>query len=162
MISFEFSFHVSQPIDLVFDLISDFPNYPRWVPSQSNFFLENKVTSKGPFGLGTTYVDRLRFGGKSVGEIVEYTKPSRVAFHQKTYFGVAVFSSDIEYILTSENGGTTINHRFTARGHGLFFLMEPVLSRIIRPERMKTCKAIKLALDKMADDASHKQEAYPP
>ena len=122
MITFEFSFHVSQPIDRVFDLISDFPNYPRWVPSQSNFFLENKVTSKGPIGPGTTYVDRLRLGGKSVGEIVQYTKPFLVAFHQKTYFGAPVFSSDIEYILASENGGTSHNPSFHGPGARCFWI----------------------------------------
>jgi hypothetical protein len=37
---------------------------------KSKFFIENKVTSKGPFGVGTTYVDRLKWWGKAVGEVV--------------------------------------------------------------------------------------------
>ncbi|UCF93601.1 MAG: hypothetical protein JSW39_05415 [Desulfobacterales bacterium] len=110
MIDLEFSFRVSKPADLVFDLISDVASYWKWVPERSDFFIENKLTSNGPIGLGTTYIDRLKYWGKSIGEITEFQRPSKVKFHQQTFFGIPVFSASIEYFLKAGKNFTEIRH----------------------------------------------------
>ena len=68
MVKVEITFFVDKPIEHVFGLISDIPGYRRWAPDKSNFFIENKITSEGPIGQGTTYLNRLRWGGQSYRE----------------------------------------------------------------------------------------------
>jgi len=149
MIDFEISFRVAKSADLVFDLIADVSRYDQWVPQRSNFFIENKLTSDGPIGPGTTYVDRLRYGGRSMGEITQYKRPSNLRFHQQTFFGLPVFSADIEYFFKAQNNFTEVTHHFAAKGRGLFKIAEPVLSAVIRREREKTCEAIKQAIERL-------------
>jgi ribosome-associated toxin RatA of RatAB toxin-antitoxin module len=148
MIDLEFSFRVAKPAEVVFDLISDISRYRKWVPEGSSFFIENKLTSDGPIGLGTTYIDLLKYGGKSIGEIVEFERPSKVAFQQRTFFGLPVFSARVEYFFETQNDFTEITHHLTAKGHGLFRMLEPVLSMVVSRERKKTCEAIKQAFEK--------------
>lgn len=68
MIEIEIAFLVERPIQHVFEIISDIANC-RWVSDHSNFFIENELTSKGPVGLDTTSVERLKWLGKNFGEI---------------------------------------------------------------------------------------------
>jgi hypothetical protein len=59
MIEVEILFAIERPMHLVFGKIRNIVAHPQWVPEKSEFVLENKITSEGPFGLGTTYTDNL-------------------------------------------------------------------------------------------------------
>ncbi|MEJ2725161.1 MAG: hypothetical protein P8175_11070 [Deltaproteobacteria bacterium] len=74
----------------VFAPISDVPNYLRRASSRGGFFVENTITSECPIGLGTTYLDRLKWRGKAVGEISKYQPPSAISFEQRTVFGLTI------------------------------------------------------------------------
>jgi hypothetical protein len=148
MVKVEITFLVEKPIDHVFRRISDIANYWQWVPDKSKFFIENKITSEGPFGVGTTYMDKLKWRGKAIGEVVKYSPPSHVKFQQKTSFGLPVFRASAEYTLKCVQNFTEVVHRFEATPYGLFKLFEPVLSIIVHSERERTCSAIKQALEK--------------
>jgi hypothetical protein len=147
MIEIEIGFLVQKRIDHVFRRISDIANYWRWVPERSKFFIENKVTSEGPFGVGTTYVDRLKWWGKAVGEVIVYEPPSSIKFKQKTSFGLPVFSATAEYNLNPHQHSTEVEHRFQVIPCGLFNLFQPILAKIVRSERERTCRAIEQGLD---------------
>jgi hypothetical protein len=147
MVKIEIIFLVEKPIELVFELISDIPGYRRWAPDKSKFFIENKITSEGTVGLGTTYVDRLRWFGKSIGEIVQYQPPFEIIFQQKTLFGLPVFGAKLEYTLKVRPNSTEVQHRAEAMSYGFFKLLEPILSIVVRSERERTCQAIKRALE---------------
>ena len=147
MVKIEIIFIVEKPIEHVFKLISDISGYKKWAPDKSKFFIENKITSEGPLGLGTTYVDKLKWWGKSTGEIVQYQPPSKIKFQQKTLFGLPVFRSKFEYTLTVYQNSTEVIHRAEAIPYSLFKLLEPILSIIVRSERERTCQAIKRALE---------------
>jgi hypothetical protein len=148
MINVEIIFLVEKPIYIVFQRISDIANYHQWVPAESGFFIENKITSQGPFGLGTTYTDKLKWHGKATGEIIKYSPPSNVKFQQTTWFGIRVLSALAEYILTGRDGYTEVVHRFEATPFGIFKLLGPFLSIVIRSERERTCRAIKQGLER--------------
>jgi uncharacterized protein YndB with AHSA1/START domain len=147
MVKVHIVFFVAKPVEQVFELISDISAYRRWAPDKSKFFIENKITSAGPIGLGTTYIDQLRWRGKSIGEIVQYQPPSKIKFQQKTYFGLPVFRSKFKYALKSRQNGTEVTHTAEAIPCGFFKLLEPILSNIVRSERERTCNAIKRALE---------------
>lgn len=147
MVKVEFIFLVEKPIEQVFELISDISGYRRWAPDKSKFFIENKITSEGPIGLGTTYIDQLRWQGKSIGEIVQYQPPFKIKFQQKTFFGMPVFRSKFKYTLKTRQNSTEVTHSAQAMPYGFFKLLEPILSNIVRSERTRTCHAIKRALE---------------
>ena len=143
MVKVEITFLVDKPIEHVFDLVSDISGYRRWAPDKSNFFIENKITSEGPIGPGTTYLDRLRWWGKSIGKIVQYRPPSEIMFEQKTLFGIPVFHAEFKYSLKALRNSTEVIHTTEAVPYGFFKLFEPILSHIVRSERERTCQAIK-------------------
>ncbi|MGW8301676.1 MAG: SRPBCC family protein [Desulfobacterales bacterium] len=147
MVKVEIIFFVDKPIERVFDLISDISGYKRWAPDKSKFFIQNKITSEGPIGLGTTYMDQLRWWGKSIGEIVEYQRPSKIKFQQKTLFGIPVFAAKLQYTLKAFENSTEVIHRAEAMPYGFFKLLEPLLSIIVHSERERTCQAIKRSLE---------------
>jgi hypothetical protein len=148
MVKVKIIFLVEKPIEYVFELLSDISGYSRWAPDKSQFFIENKITSEGPIGLGTTYIDRLRWFGKSIGEIVQYQPPFEIKFQQKTLFGFPVFGAKLKYTLKALESSTEVTHRAEAMPYGFFKLLEPILSIIVRSERERTCQAIKRALEK--------------
>ena len=147
MIKVEIIFLVEKPIENVFELISDISDYRMWAPDKSKFFIENEITSEGHIGLGTTYVDRLRWFGKSIGEIVQYQPPSKIEFQQKTLFGLPVFRCKFEYMLRSHQNSTEVIHKAEATPYSIFKLLEPILSIIVRSERERTCHAIRRVLE---------------
>ena len=147
MVKVKIIFQVGKPIEHVFKLLNDISDYNRWAPDKSLFFIENIITSEGPIGLGTTYIDRLRFFGKSIGEIIQYEPPFEIEFQQKTFFGLPVFGVIIKYTLNALHNSTEVTHRVEAKPYGIFKLFEPVLSLIVRSERERTCHAIKQSLE---------------
>ena len=147
MIKVEIIFLVEKPIENVFELISDISGYRGWAPDKSKFFIENKITSEGHLGLGTTYIDRLRWCGKSIGEIVQYQPPFEIKFQQKTLIGIPVFDAKLKYTLKALQNCTEIMHKADAIPLGFFKLLEPIISIIVRSERERTCQAIKRALE---------------
>jgi len=142
------SFDVEKPIDIVFRLISDIPNYSNWVPDNSNFFIGTKMTSEGAIGLGATYVDRLRGFVTSYGEVVRYNPPDEIELlEQKTFYGIRLFEANFCYRLKAFQEITEVSHEANARPCGVFKALSPIISIIVNSERNLTCKAIKSELE---------------
>jgi hypothetical protein len=142
MINYFHKFEVPTPIDNVFNLISDVTNYNSWVPSSSMVFIETSITSINRNGLGCTFVDKVRFGGKSVGEVVEFIPPERLAIKQRTFYLVPFFSAHIGYHFTCNNDKTIVTHSVTAKTHGIFKLIAPILRQFIIKERTALCDRV--------------------
>ena len=149
MVTVKIIFHVEKKIEPVFNLISDISGYKRWSAINSKFFIENKITSEGPIGLGTTYFDRLRWFGKAVGEIALYQPPFKIMFQQKVIFGFGLpaFGAKLEYSLKTIQNSTEVIHSVEATPFGIFKLAKPILSHVLNAERERTCRAIKDALE---------------
>ena len=147
MVKGKINFQVEKSIETVFELISDLSGYKRWSPKNSKFFIENKITSESPIGLGTTYIDRLQWFGKAIGEIVQYEPPFEIAFQQKVFFVLPAFSAKLKYTLKAIQNSTEVIHIFETMPHGVFILAESLLSHLMHMERKRTCQAIKIALE---------------
>ena len=148
VIRFTCGFKVQRPIEDVFELISDVENYCRWVPSNSLVFLETVITSAHRRGLGLTYVDKVRGGGKSVGEVVAYDPPDGFMIRQTTYYGLPLFTADFSYRLRRTGHGTHVTHTTTASALGVFKPVAPILKNFIRRERTMTCEGLVRELEK--------------
>jgi uncharacterized protein YndB with AHSA1/START domain len=138
---------VKAPVKQVFNFVSDIPNYVNWVPPNSPFFIESKVTSEGPVGLGTTYEDKLTLG-KSVGKVVEYRPFERLVFEQKWYPESYVFATRIEYRFEPLNGDTKIRRVNNITPVEWAEPLKPGLTEMSRGESQRTCEAVKKTMER--------------
>ena len=142
MITFSYKFNVTGPIDEVFDLISDVEKYNEWVPSNSMVFVDTAITSNHRKGPGVTFVDNIRFGGKTVGKVVAYDPPALFMIKQKTTFLLPFFEANFRYQLSHDEKLTQVTHTATAQPFGIFKSVTPILRRFITKERTATCHYI--------------------
>ena len=138
---------VNRPAEEVFKLISDIPNYSKWVTANSDYFIESKVSPEGPVGLGSTYEDKLRFG-KSIGKIVEFQPSKKFVIEQQWYPETFLYTMRVEYHFEPVNGSTRITNKFEMTPIQGFEVLEPMVMEIARSERIRTCEAAKKLLEK--------------
>ncbi len=134
-------FDVNRPIDEAFDLIRDLARYNSWVPDNSMVFIDTKITSADVKGIDTTFIDRLRFGGKSIGKVVSYDPPKRFSIEQITYFYFPLFSTFIDYELSYKDKKTLIRHTAIFKMFGLYKIMTKIHGNFLRKERSLFCEA---------------------
>ncbi|MDJ0801974.1 MAG: SRPBCC family protein [Desulfobacterales bacterium] len=147
MIVFTFEFQVARPIEDVFALIADVADYHRWAPSNSLVLRDTTITSPQREGLGLTFVDKVRFGGKSIGEVVRYAPPETFVIEQTTYYALPFFTARFVYRLRAGEHGTHVTHTATARVLGVFKPFTPILRNFIRRERTMTCEGLARELE---------------
>ena len=146
MADIEIAIEVKRPVEEVFNLVADIPNYSKWVSQISPMFIENKVSPPGPVGVGTTFEDKLRIG-RAVGEVVEYRPSERIVFKQKLYPNSHVAEARVEYYFEPVNGSTRMTHRFDVAPVEIFAPMKAALTELCREERKRTCEAIKATME---------------
>jgi uncharacterized protein YndB with AHSA1/START domain len=147
MADIEITTEVKRPVEEVSKLVTDIPNYSKWVSQSNSMFIENKVSPPGPVGVGTTFEDKLRFG-RAVGKVVEYKPSERIVIEQKWYPESHVSEMRVEYHFEPLNGNTRMTHRFDVAPVEIFAPMKAVLTEFCRQERQRTCEAIKATLEK--------------
>jgi carbon monoxide dehydrogenase subunit G len=116
---------VKRPPDEVFAFLSDLSNLPEW---QSGAVEVRE--SEGAVGVGTTYVEVLRFLGKRLQATIEVTEFERGRrFSLRTVSGPIPFS--VQHTLEPEDGGGATRLRVELEGEpgGLFKLAEPLVMR---------------------------------
>ncbi len=135
---------VSAPIEAVFARLVDIPGYAEWMPSKGSILKRTRVTSDGPPGVGTTYVDETS-QGTMPGDIAEYEEPNRVVFHwwdarrpeQPRYEGWPGY--DLERI---DDRTTRVVHHARLRVNGVYRLAAPVFRLLAVRERTATIDAL--------------------
>ena len=103
MIHIQESVFIRQPVARVFEYVTNPDNNALW---QSGI-LETAITSKGPFGIGSTYCCVNRFLGmqfESAGEIIAY-EPNRLCSYLFTSGAVA---GETRFTFESQNRGTLL------------------------------------------------------
>jgi uncharacterized protein YndB with AHSA1/START domain len=133
---------VKAPVKQVFNFVSDIPNYKDWVASSSPFFIESRLTSEGPVGLGTTFEDRLTLG-KSVGKIVKYQPFEGLVIEQKWYPESHVFEGRVRYDFKPLNGDTKISRAYDITPVDWAIPLKLGLTQMGREESRHICEAIK-------------------
>jgi uncharacterized protein YndB with AHSA1/START domain len=141
---------ISAPADQVFDLIADLRDQERWLPKSSSFRGTTEV-SPDPVGLGTTYVERDPVGVRT-GEVTEFERPTRIAFHQpmRLKAGLGVIDIVQSYTLTPQEGSTGVLREGTVSVSGPLRLLESLAARAVRKESERTLHALKLYADGLA------------
>ncbi len=125
MVKIEVNEVINRPVEDVFAFVSNPENDPQWQSETT----ETEITSQGPIGVGTTYLDVGHFLGRRIESIYEFTEyEANRQFSLKTTSGPI----PIEATITCESveNGTKVN--FSARGEvgGFFKVAEPLVSRM--------------------------------
>jgi carbon monoxide dehydrogenase subunit G len=117
---------VERPPDEVFAFLTDLASVPEW---QSGAVEVRQLERDVAMGVGTTYVEVLKFLGRQFEATIEVTEyePGR-RFSIKTLSGPIPFQ--VQHTLEPSNGGGT-QLRVTLEGEpgGLFKLAEPLVMR---------------------------------
>jgi uncharacterized protein YndB with AHSA1/START domain len=146
MIKVEKNTIIQRPIEEVFARIVDLLAYSNWM-SKSGQFHGSGLTSPGPVGLNSTYLDRTKFGTFR-GVIVEFERPRKVVFREKlAWLKIPVMQNTTLYDLKSSANGTELRHTAEGQLFGAFKIAQPFVAGIIRGERERTLNALKQSLE---------------
>jgi uncharacterized protein YndB with AHSA1/START domain len=104
---------INAPAQKVFDAVADLHSYSKWLPD-SGIFKGTTEISETPVKLGTTYVETSP-GGVRSGKVIEFERPSKVAFHQPMKLDPAsgghVIDIKVEVTLKENGEGVTTVER---------------------------------------------------
>ena len=140
----DFTIDIARPVEQVFALIADLPNYHRWLPPSGLYGTTTQV-SDTPLTLGTTYVD-----GKQAtlhGHVTEFRPPVALAFHQEARLLLSRLTIDIRYRLEPLGAHTRVYRTTTPRLSGVLAFLRPMLVRSIRNENLRTLAMMKQYLE---------------
>ncbi len=142
VIELEFEQRVDAAPHAVFARLADLGAYQSWLPAEAGW-TGCQVTSTGPIGLGSTYVDHMR-AGEMVGEVTRHDPPFSLQFHQKLLkSGRPVFEAVQTNELRQVEGGTLLRHSLhVSRLFGPLRLFRRRLARDIAVERERVLGAL--------------------
>jgi uncharacterized protein YndB with AHSA1/START domain len=140
----DFTVEIARPVEQVFALIADLPNYHRWL-SPSGLYGATTQVSDTPLKLGATYVDGKQ--AKLHGLVTEYCPPYALAFHQEAQMLFSRLSIDIRYRLEPVGAHTRVYRTTTPRLSGVLAVLRPMIVRPIRNENLRTLAMMKQYLE---------------
>lgn len=123
----EASITINRSVEDVFAVISNFEHNARW----SSATIEDKITSPGPIGVGSTARLASKFLGRRFendAEITEFEPNERVAM-RSTSGPVPVRGT---LTVESVDGGTRVNTTFELEPGGFFKLADPIVTRMAK------------------------------
>ncbi len=136
----DFTIDIARPVEQVFALIADLPNYHRWLPPSGLYGATTQV-SDTPVTLGTTYVDGKQ--AKLHGRVTEFRPPDAIAFHQEARLLLSHLAIDIRYRLEPLGAQTRVYRITTPRLSGALAFLRPMIERPIRDENLRTLAMMK-------------------
>ena len=132
----------------IFDLITDFDGYSRWL-TQSSAYQGTHGISSNPVRLGTTYREPGPAGVRN-GEVTEFQRPTNITFHQPMTmkFGAGVIDATVRYTLTPNGDRTHVRRVVTIGLPWQLKLFQPLVVEQFRSESARTLAALKAYADK--------------
>ena len=141
----DFTIEIARPIERVFALITDLPNYSRWLPP-SGLYATTSEVSDTPIKLGSTYVDHSRQAPLH-GSITAFDPPHAVSFHQEMQLRIGSLIVDIAYRLETDGAGTRVHRTTIPCLSGVVALFGPMVRRSIYAENRRTLAMMKQYLE---------------
>jgi carbon monoxide dehydrogenase subunit G len=128
-----YSVTVAAPPEVIFELLSDMPNYQRWLP-KSEPFSHTTAVDPYPVQLGSKYLDgRPHEPSKDWwGTVIGFQPPGSIDFHQTIRVTQlrATVDVHIHYSIESEGRGTRVN-RWQVLDVNLPIIARPLRSVLI-------------------------------
>ena len=147
--------NVVAPPDVLFELLSDMPNYRRWLP-QSDAFGETTDVVPYPVQLGSKYHDgKPAEPGKDWrGTVTGFQPPGSIDFHHVIYIRQLRTTVDvhIHYSFEPEGQGTLVNR---------WLVLDIVMPAILRPLRRLITQSFDKENIRTMDAVKKYAEAHP-
>jgi hypothetical protein len=150
---------VSAPPDVLFGLVSDLPNYDRWLPSSEQFSGTTDVEPY-PVRLGSRYLDGKpnQPGKEWWGTVTGFQPPGSLDFHHTIHVSQlrAVVDVHIHYSF-EKTDTTTVLTRWLILDFDMPLLCRPLRAAIIKPfdrENLRTMAAVKRYAETAPHDSS--------
>jgi hypothetical protein len=138
---------VAAPRGLLFDLLSDMPNYDRWLPSSDQFARTTDVEPY-PVQFGSRYHDGKpgEPGGDWWGSVVGFQRPGSIDFHHTIRVRqlCATIDVHIHYSFEPEDAGTLVT-RWLILDFNIpvvFRPLRPVITSKFDKENLRTMAAV--------------------
>jgi uncharacterized protein YndB with AHSA1/START domain len=125
MINVEYSVVINQPVEHVWNFLTDFQNTPKWDIG----VLETRQTSAGPAGLGTTFQNIGPFLGRPTireYKVTEY-EPGKKVKVQLISSSKSIQKAEVTYIFEPLQDGTRLTFTGWLEPAGFFRLIQPIL-----------------------------------
>ena len=101
---------INAPATKIFDVVVDLKAYDDWLPTSTSFPGITSI-STSPTQLGTTYIESTPSGIRH-GEVIQFSRPSKVVFHQPMQLKSApkgvLIDIKVEVILREKDQGTEV------------------------------------------------------
>ncbi len=127
MFAFRHAVRIRRPPQDVFELLTRFEEIPKFVPQVTSA----EQTSAGPVALGTTFVQRGRFLGRTVETPTVVT-----TFEPVSRFGYRAARGPVPYEalydFAPSDGGTLLEATVTVRLRGAARVLEPLVGRLVQ------------------------------
>ena len=126
MFTFRHELIIRRSPEEVLALLTRFEDIPKFVPQVASA----EQTTPGEVGVGTIFVQRGRFLGRTVETptaVTVFEPPSRFAYRAER----GPFPYEARYELTSRNAGTVLAADVTLRLRGLARVLEPLLGQYL-------------------------------
>lgn len=139
---FEYSGTVTSTPGEVFGLIADIERKHEWVGE----VVASRRTSPGPTGVGTTYVDVVRFMGRTseIPTVVTRYEPGHRLSYRHTGGPI---QGELDYVLRDAPHGTTLAVSIDAEMPVYLRLLGPLLQRQLRAQMDANFAALTRALE---------------
>ena len=131
-----------QPVEVVFSYMANPEEYPQWQKG----FLEAKITSEGPIGVGSIFRAVHDMAGRRIEvdkEITAYEPNTRFVF--RSISGNLATSGKITFQPVDE--GTRAQLVFEAQFGGFFRLAEPLAARFIKRQQQADFEELRKLMD---------------
>jgi hypothetical protein len=147
---------VAAPPAVLFELLSDLPNYGRWLPASAQY-TETTDVEPYPVQLGSRYHDgKPGEPGKDWwGAVTGFQPPGSLDFHHTIHVKQlkARVEVNIHYSFVPDNGGTNVT-RWLVLDIAIPIVLRPLSTLIIRAfdkENIRTMEAVKKYAEAHAD-----------
>ena len=133
MSKIELSIDIERPIEEVFTALSDTRTHPQWDLEM----IEGRHEPDGPAQLGTHITEVRKFMGRKIettSELIEFEANKK--FVRKGASGPMGLTNIVT--VTETNTGTHINWVWLVELSGLFSLMTPIMTRMLKKDGEKT------------------------
>jgi hypothetical protein len=147
--------NISSPPAVLFELLSDLPNYGRWLPRSAAYAETTEVTPY-PVQLGSRYQDGkpAEPGRNWWGSVIGFQPPGSIDFHQVIHVGQlrATAEVHIHYSIERDGPGTLVNR---------WLLLDITMPGLLRPLRPLMTARFEKENARMMDALKAYAEAHP-
>ncbi|GHO72305.1 hypothetical protein KSD_00760 [Ktedonobacter sp. SOSP1-85] len=142
MITVDFAETIQRPLEVVWALLEDPNSASQW----QSALIEQRLTSTGPLGVGSTGVNVRQVMGRRVETTWEVSahNPGQ-SFTVKSTSGPV--SYELSYTLEAVENGTHLSFHFQGDPKGFFKVAEPLLAGNIKKEFTEDHKRLKKLLE---------------